>query len=76
MVTQGVLLERLGITARAKALATGLEGAALTSHIAAHRRLTHPDAMGVLFKTIAFYPTGQSAPPGFAPQGSDELQGP
>ncbi len=63
MVTQGVLLERLGITARARRIAEGLSGCALDAHIAAHRRLTHPDEMGSLFKAIAIH-DGVS-PPGF-----------
>ncbi|WP_299563743.1 SAM-dependent methyltransferase [uncultured Sulfitobacter sp.] len=49
---QGVFLERLGITARARALSDRLSGPALESHIAAHRRLTHPQEMGNLFKVI------------------------
>ncbi len=65
MVPQGVLLERLGITARANMLASKLSGDALRSHIAAHRRLTHPDEMGTLFKAIALYQSGTPVPPGF-----------
>jgi NADH dehydrogenase [ubiquinone] 1 alpha subcomplex assembly factor 7 len=65
LTTQGVFLERLGITARAQSLAAKLSGAALESHIAAHRRLTHPDEMGSLFKTLALYPDGGLPPPGF-----------
>ncbi|WP_172300465.1 class I SAM-dependent methyltransferase [Pseudoruegeria sp. HB172150] len=64
MTPQGVFLERLGITPRAQALARNLQGKALEAHIAAHRRLTHPDEMGSLFKTIAFHSTETSAPPG------------
>lgn len=64
-VPQGVLLERLGITGRARALARKLSGAALEEHIAAHRRLTHPDEMGDLFKGLAILPRGAAAPPGF-----------
>ncbi len=64
LTPQGVFLERLGITARAQALAARLEGAALHSHVAAHRRLTHPDAMGRLFKALAFVSPGLPAPPG------------
>ena len=67
LTTQGVLLERLGITARANTLAARLEGDALESHVAAHRRLTHPDEMGTLFKAMALYPSGQTPPPGFEP---------
>lgn len=52
LTSQGVFLERLGITGRAQALATKLSGDALDSHIAAHRRLTHPDEMGTLFKVL------------------------
>jgi len=65
MVSQGMLLERLGITQRAQILANSLTGAALETHIAAHRRLTHPDEMGTLFKAIAVFPNDQSPPPGF-----------
>lgn len=61
LTPQGVFLERLGITARAQALATRLGGEALTSHIAAHRRLTHPEEMGTLFKILAL--TAPAAPP-------------
>lgn len=65
MVPQGVFLERLGITPRAQKLALSLTGQALTSHVAAHRRLTHPKEMGNLFKVLAFTARGQAAPPGF-----------
>ncbi|CUH74891.1 class I SAM-dependent methyltransferase [Tropicibacter naphthalenivorans] len=65
LTPQGVFLERLGITPRAQALAAHLHGAALNSHIAAHRRLTHPAEMGSLFKTLALFPEGQQPPPGF-----------
>lgn len=63
--TQGVVLERLGITARAQALAKGLACEALETHIAAHRRLTHPSEMGSLFKSIALYPSHAAPPPGY-----------
>jgi SAM-dependent MidA family methyltransferase len=66
MMPQGVVLDRLGITPRAQALARALTGDALESHVAAHRRLTHPDEMGNLFKMLAFYPEGAPLPPGFA----------
>ncbi len=65
MTAQGVLLERLGITPRAQALAGHLSGAALDNHVSAHRRLTHPDEMGTLFKAIALYQKGAPPPPGF-----------
>ncbi|MEM9715952.1 MAG: SAM-dependent methyltransferase [Pseudomonadota bacterium] len=53
---QGVFLERLGITKRAQTLASRLSGDALENHIAAHRRLTHPDEMGSLFKVMGVVP--------------------
>ncbi len=65
LTPQGVLLERLGITARAEALAHNLGGDALNDHIAAHRRLTHPDEMGHLFQTLGLYPPVAPPPPGF-----------
>ncbi|MGJ8544346.1 MAG: class I SAM-dependent methyltransferase [Sulfitobacter sp.] len=61
---QGVFLERLGITARAQTLAKTLSGTALDSHIAAHRRLTHPQEMGNLFKVMGLMPKGTPPPPG------------
>lgn len=61
LIPQGVFLERLGITARAQALARRLDGAALDAHVAAHRRLTHPDEMGTLFKVLGVSPP--AAPP-------------
>lgn len=64
VVTQGVFLERLGITPRAQKLAELLTGDALGSHIAAHRRLTHPAEMGNLFKVMGLYQKGQTPPPG------------
>jgi len=65
LTPQGVFLERLGITQRAQALAKAMSGEALTQHIAAHRRLTHPQEMGTLFKAMALYPEGAAPPPGF-----------
>ncbi|WP_323780266.1 class I SAM-dependent methyltransferase [Thalassovita sp.] len=64
LTAQGVFLERLGITARAQALASKLAGKDLENLIAAHRRLTHPQEMGTLFKVIGFYPKSQTPPPG------------
>ena len=64
LTPQGVFLERLGITDRANALARSLDGEALTAHIAAHRRLTHPSEMGDLFKVLGLYPNGAAPPPG------------
>ncbi|SFD19229.1 class I SAM-dependent methyltransferase [Tropicimonas isoalkanivorans] len=66
MTPQGVMLERLGLTSRAQALAARITDAAQQqSHIAAHRRLTHPQEMGSLFKAIALYRPGTADPPGF-----------
>ena len=66
MIPQGMLLERLGIAQRAEALAQGLDGAALQTHMSAFKRLTDATEMGTLFKAIAFYPNGQQPPPGFS----------
>lgn len=67
LTPQGVFLERLGITARAQTLAEGMDDPALNSHIAAHRRLTHPSEMGNLFKVLGLYPNGANPPPGLEP---------
>ena len=64
MTAQGVVLKRLGIAQRAQALAARLSGAAHAAHVAAHRRLTHRDEMGTLFKVMALYPEGAAPPPG------------
>ncbi len=64
LITQGDLLARLGIGARAASLAraaphqTELVEAAL-------KRLTDADEMGSLFKALAIYPVGAPPPPGF-----------
>ena len=65
--TQGDFLLRLGIEARAQRLALQLAGAALESHQAALRRLTHPQEMGSLFKVLALTAASAPPPPGFAP---------
>lgn len=65
MTPQGVLLERLGIAARAEALAAKLSGATLEAHLAAHRRLTHPEEMGQVFQSLAIFPATAPVPPGF-----------
>jgi NADH dehydrogenase [ubiquinone] 1 alpha subcomplex assembly factor 7 len=66
--TQGTFLTRLGIEARANRLAQSLAGAARESHLAALRRLTHPQEMGSLFKVLALTRAGSPLPPGFAPE--------
>ncbi|HEY6919883.1 MAG TPA: SAM-dependent methyltransferase [Tabrizicola sp.] len=63
---QGAVLSRLGIDARAERLARNLAGPALDSHLAAHRRLTHAEEMGSLFKVLAVTSAGAPQPPGFA----------
>ncbi|MDU8927338.1 SAM-dependent methyltransferase [Alisedimentitalea sp. MJ-SS2] len=67
LTPQGVFLERLGITQRAQSLAQNLSGKPLETHIAAHRRLTHPAEMGTLFKVLGLYPHGTTPPPGLDP---------
>ena len=62
LVTQGALLEMLGVTARAQALAARGDAAAVAT---AHRRLCHPEEMGVLFKALALTGRGAPPPPGF-----------
>jgi NADH dehydrogenase [ubiquinone] 1 alpha subcomplex assembly factor 7 len=64
--TQGAVLTRLGIDARAERLAPSLTGPALENHRAAHRRLTHPEEMGSVFKVLALTSAGAPPPPGFA----------
>lgn len=64
VTAQGVFLERLGITTRAQLLAEQMQPVQIEQHISAHRRLTHPDEMGNLFKVVALYPDGQTPPPG------------
>jgi SAM-dependent MidA family methyltransferase len=67
LTPQGVVLERLGITPRAQTLARSMSSEALDAHNAAHRRLTHADEMGTLFKAMALYQTDSPLPPGFEP---------
>ena len=67
LTPQGVFLERLGITQRAQKLAQKLQADTLDAHIKAHRRLTHPNEMGDLFKVIALYPATATPPPGLDP---------
>ncbi|UWQ92741.1 SAM-dependent methyltransferase [Rhodobacteraceae bacterium M382] len=67
LTPQGVFLERLGITDRARALAARLQGPAFEDLIAAHRRLTHPEEMGNLFKVLGLYPAQKTPPPGLDP---------
>jgi NADH dehydrogenase [ubiquinone] 1 alpha subcomplex assembly factor 7 len=61
-VGQGQWLDALGISARAQVLARSLTGDALAAHVAAHRRLTHPQEMGTLFKVLALHAPGHPPP--------------
>jgi len=65
LVAQGILLERLGIGARAERLAQKLTGAALETHRGAHHRLTDASEMGTVFKALALVAPGAPLPPGF-----------
>jgi SAM-dependent MidA family methyltransferase len=64
LLTQGAFLSRLGIAARAEALARAHPDRA-ESFAAQHHRLTAPDQMGTLFKVLAATGRGQPAPPAF-----------
>jgi len=66
LVTQGEWLNRLGIGARAAALATAHPNRAEELASAVHR-LTSPKEMGQLFKVIAIHAAGWPQPAGFAP---------
>ena len=63
-VTQGTLLTRLGIAARAERLAAS-DPAKADAIDAARRRLIGDDGMGTLFKALALLPPGRGAPAGF-----------
>ncbi|MEX0282980.1 MAG: class I SAM-dependent methyltransferase [Paracoccaceae bacterium] len=64
LTPQGVFLERLGITARAQALAHGADETTQHTILSQHRRLTHPDEMGNLFKVLGLFPRDAAPPPG------------
>jgi SAM-dependent MidA family methyltransferase len=64
LTPQGIFLERLGITARAQTLARGKDAEEVDRIAAAHRRLTHPEEMGNLFKVMGFFPPSGNPPPG------------
>lgn len=67
LTPQGVFLERLGITQRAQTLARHAQGEALENLIGAHRRLTHPQEMGNLFKVLGLTPAQAPALTGLDP---------
>lgn len=64
LISQGDLLGRLGIDARAASLARAAPDQAAAIE-AALKRLTHADEMGSLFKVLAIYPASAPPPPGF-----------
>jgi len=64
-LTQGALLERLGIAARAAQLLVSADKAQAEDIATARRRLVDADAMGRLFKAIALTHPDAPAPPGF-----------
>lgn len=64
-VPQGALLARLGIDARARALAAAAEPERVRDIEAAYRRLVHPRRMGTLFKALAIAAPTLPPPPGF-----------
>ena len=64
LISQGDLLGRLGIGARATSLARAAPDQAAAIE-AALKRLTHADEMGSLFKALAIYPASAPPPPGF-----------
>jgi NADH dehydrogenase [ubiquinone] 1 alpha subcomplex assembly factor 7 len=63
-VTQGALLEDIGVLARFERLARANPAATDTLQ-AALNRLVAPEHMGALFKALALTPKGAPAPPGF-----------
>jgi SAM-dependent MidA family methyltransferase len=69
-VTQGALLQALGIAARAQSLKAKNPGSAALLD-AALERLTAPEAMGTLFKALAFLPGMAATAPGFEGRGHE-----
>jgi SAM-dependent MidA family methyltransferase len=65
LVSQGVFLERLGITPRARSLARGRGPEEVAAIAEAHRRLTHPDEMGNLFRVLGLAQRDSAPLPGF-----------
>ena len=64
LTAQGVFLERLGISDRANLLLKNSKPEYKNSIISAHRRLTHPDEMGTLFKVLGLFRKDQNSPAG------------
>ncbi|MBL8590571.1 MAG: SAM-dependent methyltransferase [Methylobacteriaceae bacterium] len=71
-IAQGALLRRLGLAQRAERLARGADEAGARAIAAATHRLAGAgaDAMGELFKAVAFAHPDLPAPPGFETQGA------
>jgi NADH dehydrogenase [ubiquinone] 1 alpha subcomplex assembly factor 7 len=65
IVTQGMLLLRLGAEIRAQALSKTARGEEKSSILSGYARLTSPDAMGDLFKALCITHPGHPHPPGF-----------
>jgi NADH dehydrogenase [ubiquinone] 1 alpha subcomplex assembly factor 7 len=66
-ISQGLFLGRLGIAARAAALARAADSPELIDAIRGPvRRLIHPGRMGLLFKAFAIADRALPTPPGFA----------
>ena len=65
MITQGAWLTRLGIDARAEALAARMQPEPRARHLAAHHRLTDGAEMGELFKALGIHAKGTPPPAGF-----------
>jgi NADH dehydrogenase [ubiquinone] 1 alpha subcomplex assembly factor 7 len=69
-VTQGALLQNLGIELRARQLQSHATEAQRQAIEAARRRLIDPAEMGTLFKVLAVCDRALAAPPGFDPVAS------
>lgn len=65
LAPQGTFLERIGITTRATTLAGNAEKKIVDEIASAHRRLTHPEEMGTLFKVMAIVHKDAPIAPGF-----------
>ncbi|MEX2311271.1 MAG: SAM-dependent methyltransferase, partial [Rhodospirillales bacterium] len=70
-ITQGALLERLGIAARATRLLLNASKAQAEDIARARTRLVGADDMGRLFKALALTHPALPAPPGFEMTGED-----
>ncbi|MGR3484406.1 MAG: class I SAM-dependent methyltransferase [Paracoccaceae bacterium] len=73
---QGAFLARLGIGARAEALARAMDAPAREAHADALDRLTSPARMGTLFKVMALTPPGAPPVPGVDPGSTEQDQTP